>query len=102
MILMVSSLLSVLWLSSPEVLNVASGQGQMTEMKMLERGDDGQCALMEEIKRARNEIHQIANSAITAVISTYSCNGTAGWSQVFFIFWAMFSLRDKKSASPRP
>ena len=37
----------------------------MTDVKMLERGDDWQCPSMEERERARNEIHQIIHSVIT-------------------------------------
>ena len=36
MILIISLLFSVLWLSSPKVVNVASGQGQITDVKVLE------------------------------------------------------------------
>ena len=89
MILIISSLLSVLWLSSPGVVNVANSQGQMTDIKVLENGNrDWQCASTEERERARNEIHQIANSTISAMtrhIYMYTCNGTPGWSRVAFI-----------------
>ena len=58
-----------------------SGQGQKTDVKVLERGDDWQCPPMEERERAKKEIHQIANSAILATIATghiHTCNGTPG------------------------
>ena len=40
MILILSSLLLALWLSAPGVVNVVSGQGQMTDIRVLERGND--------------------------------------------------------------
>ena len=42
---------------------------------------------MEERERARNEIHQIANSAILAIATghIHTCNGTPGWRCVAFI-----------------
>ena len=65
---------------------VISGQGQKTNTKMLERGDDWQCPSMEERERARNEIYQIANSAILAATGhIHTCNGTPGWRHVAFI-----------------
>ena len=54
---------SVLYLSPGSVI-IASGQGKMTDVKVLEKGDDWQCPSMEERERARNEIHQIAASII--------------------------------------
>ena len=71
----------ILCLPGPGSIIIISGQGQKTSTKVLERGDDWQCPPMEERKRARNEIHQIANSAILATI----CNGTLGWRRVAFI-----------------
>jgi hypothetical protein len=53
---------------------------------MLERGDDWQCPSVEERERARNEIHQIASSAI--LVSTghiHICNGTPRWRRVAFV-----------------
>ena len=74
-------LLSMVCLS-PGPRSVISGQGQKTNtIKVLDRGDDWQCPPMEERERARNEIHQIVNSAILATI----CNGTPGWRRVAFI-----------------
>ena len=81
MILIFSSLLSVLCLSAPGSVSIASGQVQVTDVKVLERGDDCQYPTMEERERARNEIHQIANSVITSTV----CNGTPGWRRVAFI-----------------
>ena len=45
--------LSVLGLSDPRSVIIASGQGQMTDVEVLERGDDQQCPSMEERERAR-------------------------------------------------
>ena len=96
MILIVSSLLLVLLLSSPEVVNVASGQVQTTDVKVLERGDDWQCPSMEKREKARNEIQQVIDSVIattllittTASTTTMSpvadCSGP-GWRRVAFI-----------------
>ena len=89
---------------------IASGQGQIMGFKVLKSGDNGQCPSMEERERARNELHQIIESAIasttitptptettTPAISTliptttstmsitYTCNGTPGWRRVAFI-----------------
>ena len=41
----------------PGSIIVISGQGQKISTKVLERGDDWQCPLMEEREKARNEIH---------------------------------------------
>ena len=75
----------------PGSIITASGQGQMAEVKVLERDDDWQCPSMKERERARNEIHKIVESAIagtamtttpteatasTTVPTTYTCNGT--------------------------
>ena len=79
MILIIGLSLSVLWLSTPEVVNVASGQGQMTDVRVLEGGDDWQCPSTEERERARNEIHQIANSAVLAMTGhIHTCDSTPG------------------------
>ena len=73
--------LTVLCLSPrPGSVITASGQGQMTDVRVLERGDDWQCPSVEERERARDEIHQITNSAVAFV-----CNGTPGWRRVAFI-----------------
>ena len=61
-------MLSVLGLSSGSV-TTASGQGQTTDIKVLERGEDWQCASMEEREVARNELHQIVDMAITTFAS---------------------------------
>ena len=70
MILIVSLLVSVLLLFAPGSVRIASGQGQMTDVKVLERGNDWQCPSMEERERARNEIHQIINSVIETTLPT--------------------------------
>ena len=76
-----------LFLGSGSIV-IISGQGQTTDVQVLERGDDWQCPPMEERERARNRIHQIANSAILAAIATghiHTCNGTTRWRRVAFI-----------------
>ena len=78
----ISLLFSVLWLSAPGSFIIASGQ--MTTVKVLERGNDWQCPSVEERERARNEINQV----VTAVISSQTvktCNGTPGWRCIAFI-----------------
>ena len=71
----------------PESVIIISGQGQKTDVQVLERGDDWQCPPMEDRERARNEIHQITNSAIIAITTghIHTCNGTPGWRRVAFI-----------------
>ena len=65
---------------------IISGQGQTTDVKILKEGGDCQCASVEDRERARNEIHQIANSAILATTGhIHTCNGTPGWRRVAFI-----------------
>ena len=109
----VYSILSIFfWLSAPGSVIIASGQGQLTDVQVLERGDDWQCPSIEERERARNKIHQIVASAIATTFSTttpdstttttmsstttsattmstmtgmHSCNGTPGWRRVAFI-----------------
>ena len=72
--------LAVLCLSpQPGSVITASDQGQMTDVKVLERGDDWQCPSMEERESARSEIHQIAYSIMSSV-----CHGP-GWRRVAFI-----------------
>ena len=46
-----------------------------------------ECAPIEEREKARNEIHEIANSAISAIaaLHIHTCNGTPGWRRVAFI-----------------
>ena len=76
------SLLLFLWLSVPgSLINTASGQGQKTNAKVLQRGDDWQCPSVEERERARNEIYQIVDSVIASSV----CNGTPGWRRIAFI-----------------
>ena len=79
---MILILLYFLCLSAPGSVSIASGQVQVTDVKVLERGDDWQCPSMEERERARNEIHQTISSVITSI---NICNGTPGWRRVAFI-----------------
>ena len=74
-------------LPGPGSFIIISGQGQKTNVQVLERGDDWQCATVREIERARNEIHQIAisRSAIATTVHIHTCNGTPGWRRVAFI-----------------
>ena len=61
----------------PGSINAASGQGQVTDVKVSpESGDDGQCSSMKRRESARNEIHQIANLVISSI-----CGGP-GWRRV--------------------
>ena len=81
--------LSVLCLSPGSVI-IANGQVQMTDVKVLERGDDWQCPSMEERERVINEIHDTANSVIAGFVAIttghiHTCNGTPGWRSVAFI-----------------
>ena len=62
--------LSVLWLSTPGSVIIASGQGQKTDLQVLERGGDWQCPSMEERESARNKIHQIVASVIATTLPT--------------------------------
>ena len=64
MICVLGSILLLFWLSAPWSVNVASAQVQMTDFKVLEGGNDGRCASVEEREEARNEIHQIVTSVI--------------------------------------
>ena len=80
----IGSVLSVLWLpTGGSTVLTASGQVQMTNVKILERAvDDGQCPSMEERERAINDIHRIAVHSATY---RFTCNGTPGWRRVAFI-----------------
>ena len=79
----------------PGSIIIISGQGQKTDVKVLEESDDGQCASVkgrecapiEERERAKNEIQEIANSTISEIVALhiYTCNGTPGWRRVAFI-----------------
>ena len=84
-------------------------QVQLTDVKVLERGDDWQCASTEERGRARSELHQVINSVIATMLpattfipstttsapmpttasvttqSTTSDCGGPGWRRVAFI-----------------
>ena len=77
--------LSVVCLS-PGSVDTAYGWGEMTEFKVLEGSEDKQCASTGERESARNELHQITDSAILATTAPrYTCNGTPGWRRVAFI-----------------
>ena len=80
------STLMVLCLSLGSVI-IISGQRHMIDTQILDGGDDGQCPSAEEMERARNELHQIANSIISATTGhqLHTCNGTPGWRRVAFI-----------------
>ena len=80
--LIFSALFMLLWLSTPQSVIITSGQ----EQKIKERGDEWQCPSMEEREIMRNEIHQIANSAILSSTSLiHTCNGILVWRRVAFI-----------------
>ena len=72
-------MLSIILYLSPGSVIIVSGQGQMTDIKILQEGDNGQCPSMEERERARSEIHQFTTSVVS------SCNGSPGWRRVAFI-----------------
>ena len=58
-----------------------SGQGQLTNVKVVESGNPDQlCPSMDEREGAKNELHQIANSVIMATVTGFlhTCNGTPG------------------------
>ena len=62
-------------------VNAVSGQAQMIDIKVLQGGDGGGCALKEERETALDEIHQTVKS----LLENYTCNGTPGWRRVAFI-----------------
>ena len=72
---------------SPGSVTTATGRGQVTEIKVLEGGDDWQCASVEEREGVRNEFHIILlNSAILVTTGAlYTCNDTPGWRSDAFI-----------------
>ena len=101
--IVVCFLLSVIYLL-PVSVTIASGQRQLTDIQVLERGDDWQCPSMEERVKARNKIHQIVASAIadtfpttvitlasTTIMSSATTSATMmgctgpGWRRVAFI-----------------
>ena len=59
-----------LWLSAPGSAIIASGQGQMADVEVLERGDDWQCPSMDEREKARNKIHRVIASVIATTYLT--------------------------------
>ena len=65
---------SVLYLS-PGSISIASGQGQVTEVKVLERGNNWQCPLKEERERARNQINMIISQVIASVAMAHQDGG---------------------------
>ena len=62
MIYVLSSILLLLWLSSPWSVNVVGVQVQMTVLKR-----DGRCPSVKKLDSASNEIHQIAVSVIADI-----------------------------------
>ena len=68
----------------PGSVIIVSGQGRKTDIKVLDRSDDWQCASVGERERAQSELRQIAILATTGHIHT--CNGTPGWRRVAFIY----------------
>ena len=75
--ILVYSIVLVLCLSP----RLASGQA-IIDTKVLQRGDGGRCAPMEERERALNLIRETVNSLI---VNGTTCNGTPGWRRVAFI-----------------
>ena len=67
---------SVLLLSASGSVIIASGQVQVTDIRVLQGGDNGQCPSVEERERARNDIHQIVASVITTIASTTTMPST--------------------------
>ena len=76
----------ILFLSLGSVI-IASGQVRMTDAKVLQGDDDGQCPSIEEKQKVLHEINIITNQVIASVTGTelYTCNGTPGWRRVAFI-----------------
>ena len=104
---MILILLSLLWLCTPESVNVANGQIQTIDTIMaFQGGKSGQCLTLEERARAQNEIRQVAYSVIgtalgttspastttmpstitsATTMSTMTSCGGSGWKRVAFI-----------------
>jgi hypothetical protein len=61
--------------------SVITAKGQLTDMKVLQNGDTGQCRSTEKRERARKEIYQITNSTVAELLNT--C-GTLGWRRVAY------------------
>ena len=74
--LIFSSLLALILLSAPGSVTLANGQGQVTNVQVLEGGDNGRCPSVEERERARNEIHQIVASVVTSALPTTTASTT--------------------------
>jgi hypothetical protein len=72
-------------------VTIISGQGQKTDIKLLDRGDGQDCASVEEREIARSEIRRItefviaATVALTTMPAMYTCNGIPGWRRVALI-----------------
>ena len=67
-------------LSLGPIIIATSGQGQKTEVKVLERGNDWECPATKEREQARNQINMITSQVIASV-----CHGTPGWRRVAFV-----------------
>ena len=74
--LIFSSVLMLILLSAPGSVTLANGQGQVTNVQVLEGGDNGRCPSVEERERARNEIHQIVASVVTSALPTTTASTT--------------------------
>ena len=73
-------MLSLLCLSPGSVIIARDQRQIITEVKVLERGNDWQCPSMEDRERARNQISVITSQVIVSV-----CHGTPGWRHIAFI-----------------
>ena len=69
--LIISALLTLFWLSAPGSVIIASGQGHKTNVSILEGGCNLQCPSVGEREATRNEIIQIANSAILKQLASF-------------------------------
>ena len=78
----ISLLLSVDWVSAPRSVN---SQIQMTDVKVLERGDDWQCPSMEEREGKKSDQCDCQLSDSYSVTGTGICNGSPGRRHVAFI-----------------
>ena len=76
---MYSTLIVLCLYLGPGSIITDSGQGQETDVQVLNEGDDGQCPPMEERERARSRIHLSMSGYI------HACNGAPGWRRVAFI-----------------
>ena len=76
---MILILSSFLWLCSPGLDNIASGQ-VIDTLRVLQGGDNGRCSSLEERERARNDIRQV----VIQSDYRFTCSGP-GWRRVAFI-----------------